>query len=236
MAGVNWSVKVISVDGSSSSTAVILRAYNYLVTQKRKWIATSGREGANVVATNSSFGVDRARCDAAEYRPWNEIYELMGSEGILSATATANQAWDIDAIGDVPTGCSSQYLVTVTNTDRNDNLFVSPQGGGGAGWGATTIDLAAPGTAILSLLPNGQTGLMTGTSMATPHVAGAIAYVHSRASVRLQALVNSDPAAGAREIKRLLMESVDPIASLRTKTVSGGRLNLERAGRLAAEY
>ena len=230
-------MKIISVDGSSSSTAVILRAYNYLVTQKRKWIASGGRDGANVVATNSSFGVDRARCDSADFRPWNEIYELMGSEGILSATATANQAWDIDAIGDVPTGCASQYLVTVTNTDRNDRLFVSPQaGGGGAGWGAQTIDLGAPGTDIISLLPSSQTGAMTGTSMATPHVAGAIAYLHSRASVRLQSLINQDPAAGAREIKRLLLEGTDPIPSLQGRTVSGGRLNLERSARLAAEY
>ncbi len=236
IAGVNWRVKVMPVDGSSADTAVVLRAYNYILTQKRRWNESQGKQGANVVVTNSSFGVDRANCSANSFQPWNEVYEAMGSAGILSAAATANSGWDIEVVGDVPTGCSSPFLVTVTNVNSNDQLYTNAQGQVSAGWGATSIDLGAPGTGILSLLPNGATGELSGTSMATPHVAGAVALLHSVASQALQNLIRQSPAQGAAEIKRLLLESVDPVPALAGKTLSNGRLNLERAVLRASRY
>jgi subtilisin family serine protease len=164
------------VAASSGDTAIVLRGYNYVLEQKKAWLSSNGKKGANIVSTNSSFGVDAAKCSDAQYKVWNDIYEAMGQVGILSAAATANQAWDIDATGDVPTSCESNYIISVTNTTKEDKIYRQ------AGWGKTHVDLGAPGTDVYSTVPGNQGRNLTGTSMATPHVAGAVAFLHSVAS------------------------------------------------------
>lgn len=230
VAGVNWNVKVMSVNGVSGSTSVVAKAYGYVIKQKKLFIDSNGAQGANIVATNSSFGVDRADCASADFPVWNDLYEEMGKVGIISAAATANQAWDIDVTGDVPTGCSSDYMLSVTNTTKEDKI------NSGAGWGTKTIDIGAPGTGILSTYTNGSVSSLTGTSMATPHMAGAVAFLHTVASPQLAEIIRTKPAEGALIIKKILLETADPIADLKGKTVSGGRLNLAAAGKKAYNY
>lgn len=230
VAGVNWNAKVMTVNGSSGSTSVVAKAYGYVLKQKKLFIESNGAKGANVVATNSSFGVDRANCTTGDFPVWNDLYEEMGKAGIISAAATANAAWDIDVTGDVPTGCSSEYIFAVTNTDSNDKINNS------AGWGKTMIDIGAPGTDILSTYSNNTVRTLTGTSMATPHVAGAVAYLHTVASPQLAEIIKNNPAEGGLIIKKILMETSDPISDLQGKTVSGGRLNLAAAAKKAYNY
>jgi subtilisin family serine protease len=143
----------------------------------------------------------------------------MGKVGILSATATINAAIDVDVVGDVPTGCDSDYIVAVTNTDKQNlkNKY--------AGWGSKSIDLGAPGTEIKSLLPNNRYGDMTGTSMATPHVAGLIALMHAAANERFKDQSMQDPANSALELKKILMDSTSQNSDLQGKTLSGGKIN-----------
>ena len=80
----------------------------------------------------------------------------MGSEGIINCAATANANWNIDQVGDVPTACSSQFLIAVTNTDANDNKYMN------AAYGIISIDIGAPGTNIYSTFPGDNYGYNTG--------------------------------------------------------------------------
>lgn len=229
VAGVNWDVKIMNVPGSSGNTAIVLRAYQYVLDQKKLWLESNGAKGANIVSTNSSFGIDFADCSSGEYPAWNDIYNEMGKVGILSAAATANRSVNIDQVGDVPTGCDSDYLVTVTN-NRPDGQRAS------AGYGKTKIDLAAPGTQILSTYSGNSTRRLTGTSMSTPHVAGAVAFLNSIASKPLADLYVNDPGAAALEVKRIMMETVTATRQFESETVAGGILNLNEAAKLVTTF
>lgn len=222
VAGVNWNVTLMPVAGASSLTSTVLEAYGYCLDQKTLWLSSGGARGANVVATNSSFGIDFADCNAFPYTQWNDAYNAMGAVGILSAAATANLNINIDQTGDVPTGCASEYMVSVTNTTNNDTRA-------SAGYGKLTIDLGAPGTNILNTVPGGGYSTLTGTSMASPQVAGAVAFLHSAGNAAFATLRANDPAFAALEVKRMLLENVDVIPALVNLTVSNGRLNLHKA-------
>jgi hypothetical protein len=221
--GVNWNVKIMEVAASSGTTSIIAIGYGYVLAMKQLWWSSGGTLGANVVSTNSSFGVDAADCASGSYPVWNDLYNAMGQQGVLSAAATANQNWNIDVVGDVPTGCSSPYIIAVTNTTSTDQRNSS------AAYGATTIDLGAPGTNILSTYPTNTTGTLTGTSMATPHVAGAVGLMHAAASLGFYNYYLQHPDSGALLLKQIMLDNVDPIAALQGITVSGGRLNLYNA-------
>ncbi|MHC4845804.1 MAG: S8 family serine peptidase [Planctomycetota bacterium] len=220
VSGVNWNVTLMPVAGASGSTSTVVKAYNYVLAQKQMWLTTGGVKGANVVSTNSSFGVDFANCQSPPYKPWNDAFDAMGAVGILSCGATMNIPADVDVTGDTPTGCISPYMVAVTNTTSADVK------NNGAAWGLTQIDLGAPGTSIYSTSYTGAYTYMTGTSMASPQVAGAIALMHSQGSAEFAALRVADPAAAALVVKQTIIDSVDTLPSLLGKTVSGGRLNL----------
>ncbi len=218
--GVNWNVKLMAIAGSTSQTSVALEAYGYALDQRLLYDSTGGQFGAFVVATNSSFGIDYADCNAGSYVLWNDMYNALGQAGILSAAATMNNNSNVDVTGDVPTGCTSDWLIAVTNTTKYDTK------NSGAAYGATSIDLGAPGTAILSTYTGGGTSILTGTSMASPHVAGAVGFMHAAMSYGFAQYYRSQPGAGALLIKQAILDGTDSLASLQGITVSGGRLNL----------
>lgn len=214
--GVNWNAAIMPIQGSSINEAPVVAAYGYVLTMRELYNDTNGEQGAFVVATNASFGRDQG--NPANFPIWCGMYDEMGEVGIISAGATANANWNIDVVGDVPTACPSEYLIAVTNTDRNDNKNA------GAAYGLETIDLGAPGTAILSTNPGNSYGTSTGTSMATPHVAGAVALLVSAMSMEMLTAYKINPADGALLIRDAIFEGVDEISGLQVAT--GGRLNL----------
>ena len=135
----------------------------------------------------------------------------------LFVAAAGNDGVNIDTVGNAnyPAEFNLPNIVSVAATDDNDNL--APY----SNFGRTTVDIAAAGTNIVSTAlsyGNGDYRFESGTSMATPQVAGAAALIRAQ-------LGNITVA----QLKTILLESVDPLPSLSNRVLTGGRLNLARA-------
>ncbi|MBL0061256.1 MAG: S8 family peptidase [bacterium] len=224
ISGVNWTTQLVPVigfnSGSPVSTDVVSAALNYLAHTKERWLASNGIQGANIVAANLSFGIDYADCASEGFPVWNDLFNYLGSIGIISIGATANLAINVDTEGDVPTGCTSEYLISVTNTMDTDELSSV------AAWGEESIDLGAPGTSVLSLFRNGDVIENSGTSMSAAHVSGAVGLLHSVPNPSFRERYFEAPAEASRELKGMILSGIDLVDDLDGNTVSGGRLNL----------
>ncbi len=224
-AGVNWDIDIMQVDMAGGlSEANVIAAYEYPKVMRDLFNASGGTEGAFVVATNASWGIDQA--NPANYPVWCAYYDELGASGILNCGATANSSWNIDVVGDMPTGCSSDYMVAVTATNSNDVRTFS-------GYGVNSIDLGAPGESVY--LPSGSSGYgnTSGTSFASPCVAGAIGMVYSVPCVELADLAISSPQAAADLVRSYIFDGVDLVSNLANEVGTGGRLNVANAVNLA---
>ncbi|MFT7071820.1 S8 family peptidase [Patiriisocius sp. Uisw_017] len=220
--GVNWDVKVMIIKNNfSTNEARVIQAYSYVLEARILYNETDGAEGAFVVSTNASWGVDFGNPDDAPL--WCGLYDTLGENGILSCGATINANQNVDIIGDLPTACPSEYLIAVTNTNILDNKVTS------AGYGAETIDLGAPGAGTITPQSGNGYGGFGGTSAATPHVTGTIALLYSAPCQNFANLAKTNPAVAARLVRDYIFEGVDPNASLEGITTTGGRLNVNNA-------
>ncbi|HIF14621.1 MAG TPA: hypothetical protein EYQ86_04590, partial [Bacteroidetes bacterium] len=220
VSGVNWDVKIMMVVGGGNEAEAIA-AYSYPLTMRKLYEQSGGTKGAYVVSTNASWGVDYGQASSAPL--WCAMYDSLGKYGILSAGATANINLNIDVNGDLPTSCPSDFLISVTNMNRSDVKVT------GAGYGATTIDIGAFGEDAYTIEKGGSYDGFGGTSGASPHVAGAIALMHSVPCAQFAQLAKSNPSLGAMLIKEYLLSGVDSNSSLTGITTSEGRLNLNKA-------
>lgn len=200
--GVNHDVsiagcKFLAADGTGSTSGAI-KCIDYMVGLKNS--------GVNLRVLNNSWGgggYSQALADA-----------ITASEeaDILFVAAAGNDAVDNDVNPHYPSNYENDNVLSIASTDSRDNMSGFSQ------WGLTSVDMGAPGSAILSTIPGGGYASYSGTSMATPHVAGAAALVLS---------VNPDLT--TLELKELLMSSGDANAALNGKTVAGTRLNVNQA-------
>lgn len=225
MSGVNWDIKMMMCQAITD--AQIYESYFYALDARKLYNETNGAEGAFVVTSNASLGFSND-CDIS-FPIWNELLDSTGLAGILNVGATVNANLNIDVAGDTPTSCSSDYIVTVTNTDITDQKVSS------AGYGLETIDLGAPAgnissTPTFTLSPeDGYNSNFGGCSAASPHVAGVIALMYALPCDLIGEMSESDPAGLALLMKRSIIEGAEPNSSLDGITVSGGRLSAYRS-------
>lgn len=201
--GVSWNVTMISakfLGSNGGTTANAIKAVDYFTTLKSK--------GVNVVATNNSWGgggFSQALYDAIE---------RANSAGILFIAAAGNGG--SDGVGDNNDKRPS-YPASYANANIISVAAINSTGGlaSFSNFGVKSVDLGAPGVGIYSTLPGGY-GAYSGTSMATPHVSGAVA---------LYAAYH--PGATAAQIKEAVLAAAKgtPTSSLNRKTLTGGRLN-----------
>ncbi|MBM4409163.1 MAG: peptidase S8 [Chloroflexi bacterium] len=207
VAGVNWQVTLISAkflgpNGGSISDAV--SALAYLTDLKIN-------HGINIVASSNSWGgggFSQAMLDAIE---------AAGDAGMLFVAAAGNSNTNNDLSASYP----SNYQCTRGGTRGWDCVVaVAAITSSGArasfsSYGATTVDLGAPGVGVWSSVPLGSYASYSGTSMATPHVSGAVA---------LCASIN--PGLTAQAVRQAVVGTVAPTASMAGTTASGGRLDV----------
>ncbi len=155
VAGVAWQTRIMALRFMSAAggyTSDAVRAVEYAVAHGAKVINASWGGPAADPALAAAF----ARARAA---------------GVIVVVAAGNGGANVDASPFYPAGYARQYdnVVSVAATDRSDRLA------GFSNFGAATVTVAAPGVGIQSTLPRGRYGSMSGTSMATPFVTGAVA-------------------------------------------------------------
>jgi subtilisin family serine protease len=137
---------------------------------RRLYNETDGEKGAFVVATNASWGINGG--EPADSPLWCAMYDSLGAQGVLNCGATANNNVDVDVVGDLPTACPSDFMISVTATNIDDMRTFSA-------YGATTIDVGAPGDNVYTTSISGGYGTTSGTSFASPLTAGVIGLLYS---------------------------------------------------------
>jgi len=197
VAGVNWSVAIMALkflgpSGGYDSDAI--RAIDYAIAK-----------GATL--SNNSWG-------GAGFN--QALFDAIGraeAAGQLYVAAAGNSNKNNDSSSPFyPASYTNPNIISVAATDANDNRATF------SNYGATSVDLGAPGVSIFSTTPNNTYSSFSGTSMASPHVAGAAALLKSQ-----------NPTWTHGQVRQRILDTVDPISALAGVTVTGGRLDLGSA-------
>lgn len=241
--GIMWKVKLMIVDIRDTTSLAgsnfafqsdVIRAYSYVLHQRKLYNATKGKQGAFVTAINSSWGIDGKF--AAQAPLWCAFYDTLGKYGILTAASTSNNFVNIDIAGDLPSLCQSQHLIMVNSTNSIDALAPS-------GYSETNVDIAAPGQGIKTTnaytklnIKNGLYGSFNGTSAAAPMVTGSIGLLHAYACEKMMDLIETDPVRANLLMRRFLLEGVEVIPDIVGRNSSNGRLNIFKAMQVMNEF
>lgn len=197
VAGVNWSVTMVPIkvfsSGGSSSSDILIRGIDYAT-----------KLGV-LTATNNSWG-GGGFSDAMV-----AAISAHGAAGIIFVAASGNESNNNDANPSYPASYDLPNIISVASTNRRDELSSF------SNYGAKSVHVAAPGEDIWSTIPKGSYGAKSGTSMATPHVTGAIALIKSQF-----------PDLGVEGLKNKILASTSKVAKLST-AVRFGRLDVASA-------
>ncbi len=191
--GVNWNVKIMPLKflgPFGGSTADAISAIEYATMMGADIISASWGGGGFSLALKNAI-------------------EAFGG---LFVAAAGNSGIDTDISPHYPSSYDSPNIISVASTTATDARSSF------SNYGATSVDLGAPGSSILSTYPANSYATISGTSMATPHVSGAAALILSH-----------DPTLTTAQLKARILDNVDPVPSMQGVTVSGGRLNVFKA-------
>lgn len=201
VSGVSWNSKLLPVRfldaNGSGATADAIRSVNYVTGLKLTSVP-------NLRVINNSWGSGH-RSQALE-----AAFSDAAAAGIISVAAAGNNGANADVTPMFPAAFPGNHIISVAASDRSDKLATF------SNFGLNSVDLAAPGASILSTVPGNGYVSLSGTSMAAPHVAGALALALSR-----------NPQLSIDAMRSSLLGSVDKIASL-TGKVGSGRLNVHK--------
>jgi subtilisin family serine protease len=211
VAGMSWNVTIISakfLGPSGGTTADAVLAIDYITDLKT-------RHGLNIIATNNSWG------GGGYSTALHQAIIRAAKQGILFFAAAGNSGSNNDLYPHYPSSYSTTVAVgseaaasyeavtsvaAITSTGARSSF---------SNYGATSVDIGAPGTDILSTWPQGGYSTISGTSMATPHVTGGAALYKA-----------AHPGASANEIRSALLGYGVPTSSLAGLTATGRRLNV----------
>lgn len=202
IAGVNWKVRIMPLKfmnaGGSGTTKDAIEAINYAINRKKA--------GVNVRVISASWG------STQRSRALEDVIRKAYETDILFVAAAGNASVNNDRTPHFPSSYNVPNVVSVAALDRNDQLAKF------SNWGAKSVAIGAPGVDILSTWLGNAYEEKSGTSMATPVVAGVAALI-----------VAEHPHMSVDDIRKKLLASTDPIVALKGKTVTGGRINAAKA-------
>lgn len=198
VAGVCWNIKIMAMKFLNSSgsgyTSDAIECLNYSVSMGAK------------ISSNSWGG-------GGDSQNFKNAIITAGEAGMLFVAAAGNDSRNNDVYPHYPSSYDCNNIISVMATNRYDNKS------GFSNYGQVSVDLGAPGSDIFSCKLGGGYAYKSGTSMATPHVAGACAL-----------LWQYNPTLSREEIKDLLIDSVDVVFNPNNNfCVSNGRLNIYKA-------
>ncbi|MCA9008729.1 MAG: S8 family serine peptidase, partial [Planctomycetaceae bacterium] len=209
--GVNWNAKIMALKflGSSGSGYLsdAVEAIEYAAMMKRDY-------GINIRLTNNSWG------GGGYSQTMYDAISANRSADMLFVAAAGNDSYNNDTARSYPASYNLDNIISVASTTSSDGLSSF------SNYGSSSVDLGAPGSSIYSTIPGNRYGTKSGTSMASPHVAGVAALAWG-----------IDPAASYGQVRSAVLSGVDPVPALTGKTVTGGRLSalgtLQRMGLFA---
>lgn len=204
--GVTWNTNLISAkivnSAGQASIANAIRGIDYITNLRAK-------KGLDIIASNNSWGGE------AYSRALEEAIKRGGDVGIIFVAAAGNDGKDVTNSASYPAGydCTTTHrlfdcVVSVASITKTGELS------GFSNFSSTRVDIAAPGSEILSTLPGNQYGILSGTSMAAPHVTGALALC-----------VSSYRGVSAELAIQKLKATAAGTPSLLGKVATGGRLD-----------
>ncbi len=172
----------------------------------------AAKNGARII--NCSFGKDHNEGGQAVA----EAIDFIGkNHQVLVVAASGNSSRNIDNRPTYPASFTSATLLVVASTTSSGSMSYF------SNYGIRSVDVAAPGSSILSCVPNNRYSSMSGTSMASPTVAGVAAEI-----------LAYHPNLTAVQLKDIVMEAITPVSGFGSKIATGGRVDLSKALRMAA--
>ncbi len=207
VAGANWHAKIVpckflSASGSGSDADAV-ECVNYMIATKN-----NAASGADIRVSSNSWG------GGGSAPALKAAIQDAGDNGILWVNAAGNSAVDNDCkpADAYPSVENTTNMLAVASTTSTDAMSSFSQ------YGASSVDIGAPGSNITSTYMGGGYSSLSGTSMATPHVAGVAALV-----------LSANPGLSMSQLRAQILRNGDPISSMDGVTTTGMRLNAYKA-------